>query len=190
MCNPLISRRANSKSPKDQFTVTRIILPELHPPDFGLSVIINPPTAVELHKPFILNVSIRNHDSSRSAELSFTIEQADGFVAAGIRAGVLPLLLPGTGEKLSFQLIPISVGLVKLPVFKIQRIIKEDSAPTERTESGASLDNRPGEAVPVVDQRWDSVDAKGSNVHFYTREGEALSEIDLSSWLSVLVVTQ
>ncbi|PVF96750.1 hypothetical protein CPB86DRAFT_736228 [Serendipita vermifera] len=182
-------KRANSKSSKNQSTVTRIILPELHPPDFGLSVIIDPPTAVELHQPFILNVSIRNHDASRSAELSFTIEQADGFVAAGFRTGVLPLLLPGTGDSLSFQLVPISVGLVKLPVFKLQRIVKDESAPTERTESGASLDNRPGEVVPIVDQRWDSVDAKGSNIHFYTREGEALAEIDLSSWLSVLVVS-
>jgi trafficking protein particle complex subunit 11 len=165
-------------------------LPDLKPPTFGLTILIEPPATVKLHMPFTLDVKVRNNDPHRSADLNFGLEPAEGFVTAGFRNGVLPLLLPGTEEFISFNLIPISVGNVKLPIFKIQQTLKEESgAPRSEFETNTRT-SAVVDTVPVVDKRWDSVDTLGNNVHFYTSAGETLAELDLSLWLSVLVLAR
>jgi hypothetical protein len=108
---------------------------------------------------------------------------------AGFRNGGLPLLLPGTEEFLSFNLIPISVGNVKLPIFKIQQTLKGEPAAPRPDETNARV-STVVDTVPVVDKRWDSLDGSGNNVHFYTSDGETLTELDLSLWLSVLVLAR
>jgi trafficking protein particle complex subunit 11 len=163
-------------------------LPDLKPPTFGLTILIDPPATASLHIPFTLDVKVRNNDPHRSADLNFALEPAEGFVTAGFRNGALPLLLPGTEEFLSFNLVPISIGNVKLPIFKIQQTLKEEpAAPRSESETNART-SAVVDTVPVVDKRWDSVDTLGNNVHFYTSDGETLAELDLSLWLSVLVL--
>jgi len=181
--------RANKGEPERPFTTTLLSLPDLTPPTFGLTVLIDPPATTKLHKLFTLDVRIRNNDPHRSADLSFTLEPAEGFVTAGLRSGVLPLLLPGTEEYLSFNLVPVSVGNVKLPLFKLQQASKEESAPRSEFEANARVTSN-ADIVPVVDKRWDSVDTSGNNVHFYTSDGGTLTELDLSLWLSVLVLAR
>lgn len=177
-------RRAGSNA---SFTTTTLSLPELKPPVFGLTVFIEPPASTKLHTSFTLDVRVRNNDPHRSADLNYVLEPAEGFVIAGFRAGTLPLLLPGTEESLSFNLIPINAGHIKLPVFKIQQILKEEpvSDPEAAGRTGAIVD-----IIPVVDKRWDSLDALGNNVHFYSSDGTTLAELDLSLWLSVLVLAR
>ena len=152
-----------------------------------MTILIDPPAITKLHTPFTLDVKVRNNDPHRSADLSYALEPAEGFVTAGFRAGALPLLLPGTEEFISFNLIPISVGNIKLPVFKVQQLSKE-AAGSELEQSGKA--GIIVDVVPVVDKRWDSLDTSGNNVHFYTSDGSTLAELDLSLWLSVLVLAR
>ena len=75
-------------------------------------------------------------------------DPADGFVVAGLRGGRLPLLLPGGEEVLTWNLVPIECGYVKIP--KIQVMDRRPAA-----GAGADAAEGEGEAVPVVDIRWD-----------------------------------
>lgn len=165
-------------------TITTISLPDLNPPTIGLTAIIDPPAIGKLHNPFNLTLSIRNNDIIRSADLTIALESNEGFVVAGIKSGTIPLLLPGTEDSLTFTLIPLSAGAVKLPTFKVNRAGKLDQTTTGRSSNGATL----GDAVPIVDERWNETDEAGSNVRFYASDGTALAELDLTLWLSVLVV--
>ncbi|KAG8758578.1 hypothetical protein FRC14_007889 [Serendipita sp. 396] len=179
-------RRADNTHPNIPLATTAILLPELYPPQLGLSVIVNPPATAKLHSPFTLSIKIRNSDPLLSADLSFSLEPTDAFVIAGMRAGRLPLILPDTEEALSFNLIPTIVGVVKLPLFKVQRVEVEDSSRSETVEQTRSSSST--EIVPTIDERWNAVDRLGRNVHFYTSDGQARAEIDLSLWLAILVL--
>ena len=170
-------------------TTTAILLPELTPPHVGLTIVVDPPAQVMLHQAFTLSVIVRNNDPLRSADLTFTLEPSEGFVVAGLRSGVLPLLLPGTENAVSFSLTAITTGVVKLPVFKVQRLVAEEPSNSHRSESELAI--RTGvasEVVPVVDKRWNLIDKAGNNIYFYSSEGQALTGIDLSLWLAVSVV--
>jgi hypothetical protein len=181
--------RAKVEGAITSFTSTMLPLPELRPPVIGLTVIIDPPAVVKLHVPFPLSLKIRNNDSHRSADLAFALEPTDGFVAAGFRSGALPLLLPGTEDTLSFNLIPLISGLIKLPTFRVHRTMKIEPTSPGQSEDGSIRGAPLGDAVPVVDERWNETDEAGNNVHFYAKDGTALTtELDLTLWLSVLVV--
>lgn len=182
-------RRAGIVHANVPVTTTAIMLPELTPPHVGLTIVIDPPAQVVLHRPFMLSAIVRNNDPLRSADLTFTLEPSDGFVIAGLRSGALPLLLPGTESTVSFSLIPLTTGIIKLPIFKVQRLVAEDPSNPHRSES--ELATRTGiasEVVPVVDGRWNLMDKAGNNIYFYSSDGQALAGIDLSQWLAVTVV--
>ncbi|KAG8829043.1 hypothetical protein FRC17_007182 [Serendipita sp. 399] len=182
----ILWKRADTAHPNTPIATTVIMLPELYPPQLGLSIIIDPPATAQLHVPFTLLIKIRNNDILHSADLSFSLEPTDNFVTAGMRSGRLPLILPGTEELLGINLIPTAVGVVKLPLFKVQRVAVEPSARSEAGDS--SRISLAADIIPTIDERWNVVDKLGHNVHFYTSEGQARAEIDLSLWLAVLVL--
>lgn len=102
-------------------STTTFSLPPLRPPVDGLVALFTvPPTAI-LHTPISLILAIRNHPTSRSANITVQLEldSSDGFVVAGLRSGRVPILMPGAEERLTWKLIPIECGHVKLPRIRV-----------------------------------------------------------------------
>jgi len=163
-------------------------LPNLHPPHFGVTVLIEPPAVAKLHVPFTLPIKLWNGNKYRTAELSFFLEPTDGFVVAGLKSATLPLLLPETAEELTFNVIPINVGVLRLPHFKVNlRTLpqkgQEESDVQRSTDTlgGAGT----GEIVESVDMRWDERDAEGARVYRAEIDG-SVRPIDGS--MSLLVI--
>lgn len=75
------------------------------------------PPAANLHVPVSLTLTVRNYHPSRSANVTAQLDPAasGGFVVAGLRSGRLPLLMPKTEEKLTWRLIPVECGHVRIP---------------------------------------------------------------------------
>ena len=165
-----------------------ISLPNLHPPHFGVTVLIKPPAVAKLHVPFTLPVKLRNGNHHRTAELSFLLEPTDGFVVAGLRSATLPLLLPGTAEELVFNVVPVTVGILRLPNFKVTlRTLpqkgQEESDPLRSTDTlgGTGV----GEIMESVDMRWDERDAEGAKIYRTEADG-SVREVDGSMTLLVI----
>ncbi|RDB24899.1 Trafficking protein particle complex subunit 11 [Hypsizygus marmoreus] len=143
-------RRIGSNGELGPLSTSVISLPPLKPPVEGLLALLSVPPAAVLHVPISLTLTIRNYHPSRSANITVQLEldASDGFVVAGLRSGRIPILLPGTEEKLTWRLIPIECGQVRLPRIKV----------TDRRPDGA--EQRPdaeakGNSVKIVDVRLD-----------------------------------
>ena len=131
-------------------TVTTFYLPTLQRPPDGLVALLKTPPVATLHVPTQLTLLIRNYQKTRSANITVHLEAdgQDGFVVAGLRNGRIPILLPGTEEKIVWQLIPIETGYLKLPNIRIvdrRRTLLQGSGETHSE----------GEVVRVVDVRTD-----------------------------------
>ena len=50
--------------------------------------------------------------------VTLELDASDAFIVAGLRNGRLPILLPGSEEKLAWILIPVECGDVKVPRIK------------------------------------------------------------------------
>lgn len=153
-----------------------------------MTVLIEPPAVAKLHVPFTLPVKLWNGNQHRTAELSFFLEPTDGFVVAGLKSATLPLLLPGTAEELVFNVIPISVGVRRLPNFKVTlRTIpqkgQEEGDPRRSTDTLGGTGT--GEIVEIVDMRWDERDAEGAKIYRTEADG-SVRQIDGS--MSLLVI--
>ena len=153
-----------------------------------MTVLIEPPAVAKLHVPFALPVKLWNGNQRRTAELSFFLEPTDGFVVAGLKSATLPLLLPGTAEELVFNVIPISVGVRRLPNFRVtlrttpqKRQEEGDSRRSTETLGGTGT----GEIVEAVDLRWDERDAEGAKIYRTEADG-SVRQIDGS--MSLLVI--
>jgi hypothetical protein len=108
-----------------------------------------------------MHLTIRNHHPTRSANVTVQLEPdpADGFVAAGVRNGRVPILLPGAEERLTWRLIPLECGQIALPRLKVmdrRRVLGSGTSDTEVESQG--------ELVKVVDVRRDERDATGTAV--------------------------
>lgn len=127
--------------------VSRFHLPPLHPPSDTLVALLSVPPSAKLHVPIMMKLKIRNLHPSFSANVTVQIDPdpSEAFVISGLRSGRVPILLPGGEEQLTWQLIPIECGYVKVPRIKVL-----DKRPRGLTELETD-----GEAIKVVDIRWD-----------------------------------
>ena len=105
-----------------------------------------------------MKLTVRNLRSAGAANVVVQVEfdPADGFVVAGLRSGRLPILLPGGEEVLTWNLIPIECGYVKVPIIKVT-----DRRPV--AGAGADASEGDGEVVPVVDVRRDGRSEDGQD---------------------------
>ena len=106
-----------------------------------------------LHVSMSLTLTIRNYHPTRSANILVQLEpdSMDGFVVSGLRDGRVPVLLPGSEEKLIWNIIPIECGYVKVPQIKVTD--RRNAVPGPQGESGATTDAFPGDVIKVVDVR-------------------------------------
>ncbi|KDQ50908.1 hypothetical protein JAAARDRAFT_41691 [Jaapia argillacea MUCL 33604] len=156
-------RRLLSNGDRGPKSITRFALPSLKAPTDGLIALMEAPAKAKLHTPIPLHLTIRNRHPSRSANIvvQLDLDPTDGFVVAGLRSGRIPTLLPGAEEKISWRLIPIECGFVKVPRM---RVLERRSAvaTTQPTASGADVEVE-GEIVKVVDVRWEGKDVDGND---------------------------
>ncbi|KAG9221235.1 hypothetical protein CCMSSC00406_0008930 [Pleurotus cornucopiae] len=102
-------------------STTIISLPFLRPPREELIALMSAPPTGQLHTPVPVTLSIRNNHPTRSANIFVQLEPdpSDGFVVAGARSARLPILMPGSEEKITWKLIPLECGYVKIPRIKV-----------------------------------------------------------------------
>ncbi|KAF5393290.1 hypothetical protein D9757_000465 [Collybiopsis confluens] len=125
---------------------TLLPLPSLHPPPDELVALLDVPPSAKLHEPIPLTLTVRNCHPSRTAAVYVQLEASSsanvndasttgasvqaqisdvssagspGFIVAGLRSGRVPLLLAGAEERLTWMLIPIECGNVKLPTIRV-----------------------------------------------------------------------
>ena len=132
-------------------------LPQLQPPEDGLIALLDVPTTANLHAPIPIRMIIRNRRPTRSANVVVQVEfdPTDAFVLAGLRAGRVPILLPGSEEILTWNAVPVECGYARLPRIKVtdrrQRMVAlPGAAPSE----GSAAEGE-GEPIRVVDMRSD-----------------------------------
>jgi trafficking protein particle complex subunit 11 len=119
-----------------------------------------------LHIPLTMKLVVRNHHPSRAANIAVQLDPdiSDGFVVTGLRNGRISILLPGAECSLLWKLIPIECGFVPVPKLKVMDLRKVATTPqnpediaTETTAENEAF----GDAVKIVDVRWDGRDESG-----------------------------
>ncbi|KAI6095077.1 Foie gras liver health family 1-domain-containing protein [Pisolithus sp. B1] len=145
-------RRIHSAGERGPSSTTRLPLPLLRPPQESLIGFMTIPSTAKLHVPVPMHLVIRNRNATRSAVVAVALDQstADAFVVAGPRGGRLPTILPGAEEKVTWNLIPVECGLVRVPHV---RVVDYRMAPSANDDgSSASVDE--GVLVHVIDTRF------------------------------------
>jgi hypothetical protein len=101
-----------------------------------------------------MHLTVRNRKTTHSAVVTVSLDPQplDGFVVAGLRSSRLPLILPGAEEKLTWNLIPIECGLVRVPSIKV---LDHRSVPAGTGDGAGASAEIEGEAVKVIDVRFD-----------------------------------
>jgi hypothetical protein len=114
--------------------------------------LLDVPPQGTLHVPMSLTLTIRNYHPTRSANIIVQLESdsMDGFVVSGLRNGRVPVLLPGSEEKLIWNIIPIECGYVKVPRIKVTDRRKAIAQPQGTNESGVTPDAVVGDLIKVV----------------------------------------
>ncbi|CDO69602.1 hypothetical protein BN946_scf184875.g5 [Trametes cinnabarina] len=160
----IVWRRLLSDGSHGLRSTTRLPLPSLIPPSDGLIALIDAPTVAHLHAPIPLRLTVRNRHPTRTATVTVQLEadsSADAFVVAGLRHGRVPLLLPGQEESMTWNLIPVECGVVKLPRFKVldrrnaMQVTNVQAVGVGPGQSSAVEGQAEGEEVETVDVRWD-----------------------------------
>lgn len=88
--------------------------------------------------------------------MSLDPQPTEGFVVAGLRNGRLPLVLAGGEEKVRWHVVPIECGYVKVPRVRVM-----DHRRGEGKGEGQGQEEAQGEAVRVVDVRFERWGGKG-----------------------------
>lgn len=137
-------------------SITRFALPTLMVPQDKLIALLDAPILAKLHVSTPIHLTVRNRHSSRSANVAVTLDldPSDAFIVAGLRNGRLPILLPGSEEKLSWNLIPIECGHVKIPRIKVVDV-RSAALPSQGVGVQSAESDVEGEAIKVVDMRAD-----------------------------------
>ncbi|KAI8973973.1 Gryzun, putative trafficking through golgi-domain-containing protein [Trametes punicea] len=159
-------RRLSSNGKHGSRSTTRFPLPPLSPPSDGLIALLDAPTIAHLHSPIPLRLTIRNRHPTRTATATVQLEPdlaADAFVVAGLRHGRVPVLLPGQEECITWNLIPVECGLVKVPGVKVldrrnavQVAGAQAGTGSAAGQQGATVEGQmEGDEVEIVDVRWD-----------------------------------
>ncbi|KAJ7287102.1 Gryzun, putative trafficking through golgi-domain-containing protein [Mycena rebaudengoi] len=149
-------RRIMTHGERGPLSTSIFKLPPLRPPTDGIIALLHVPPTAKLHVPLALTLTIRNRHPSRSANVTIQLEPdaSDGFIVAGLRSGRIPIMLPGGEEKLTWRLIPIECGYIKIPRIRI--------LDKRRAVTGANGVREPipevepeGEVVKIIDVRLD-----------------------------------
>ncbi|KAI6029321.1 Gryzun, putative trafficking through golgi-domain-containing protein [Pisolithus microcarpus] len=145
-------RRIHSLSERGPSSTTRLPLPLLRPPQESLIGFMTIPSAAKLHVPVPMHLVIRNRNATRSAIVTVALDQStvDGFVVAGPRGGRLPIILPGAEEKVTWNLIPVECGMVRVPHVRVMDY--RMAPPTNDDGLSGSVDE--GVPVQVIDTRF------------------------------------
>ena len=107
----------------------------------------------------------------------------DGFVVSGLRNGRVPVLLPGSEEKLIWNIIPIECGFVKVPRIKVTDRRKAIPVSQGTNEISANVDALAGDLIKVVNirrgVRQDDIHIEGSDSvnHSSTDEQEVSATV-------------
>lgn len=80
-------------------------------------------------------------------------DTGDAFVVAGLRHGRVPILLPGQEDYVTWNLIPVECGLVRVPRVKV--LDRRNAVQVAPSVGGAGEEQPEGEEVEIVDVRWD-----------------------------------
>lgn len=133
----------------------------------SLVALLEFPWKAKLHQPVPMTLRIRNYHPSRSANITVHLEAEtlDSFVVSGVRNGRVPVLLPGSEEKLVWQMMPLECGYMKVPRIKVldRRAVIPGPAGQAPSETPGSAEGSAGEVVKVIDLRRDHlpVDVEG-----------------------------
>ena len=132
--------------------------------------------------PMFLTLTIRNYHPTRSANIVVQLEpdSMDGFVVSGLRNGRVPVLLPGSEEKLFWNIIPIECGFVKVPRIKVTDRRKAIPGPQGTNEIDAKVDAFAGDLIKVVNIRRgvrQDVSQSDSVNQFFTDEEEVSATV-------------
>ncbi|KAF8119758.1 Gryzun, putative trafficking through golgi-domain-containing protein [Boletus edulis] len=138
---------------------TYISLPLFRPPRETLIALLSVPATAKLHTPNPIHLTVRNRRGSRSAVISVALDlqPSDGFVVAGLKSGRLPLVLPGTEARVTWNVIPIECGYVKVPRVKVMDHRRGGGG----EEGAAGEKDGEGEVVRVVDVRFEQLRWEG-----------------------------
>uniref|UniRef100_A0A8H7Y8D4 Trafficking protein particle complex subunit 11 domain-containing protein n=1 Tax=Psilocybe cubensis TaxID=181762 RepID=A0A8H7Y8D4_PSICU len=158
-------RRVFQKGELGPTAVSFFPLPSLQPPLNDLVALLDVPPKATLHVPVSFSITIRNYHPTRSANIVVQLEgdSLDAFVVSGLRNARVPVLLPGSEEKLVWRMIPIECGYVKIPRIKVIDRRKPLSPSQSAGEPGVPADVSTGDTIKVIDLRWDA--RKASAVH-------------------------
>jgi hypothetical protein len=164
-------------------SITRFALPTLMIPQDELIALLDVPSFARLHVATPIYLTVRNQHSSRSANITVTLDldASDAFVVAGLRNGRLPILLPGSEEKLSWNFIPIECGHVKIPRIKVMDI-RRASLPSQGVGVPNTEVDVEGDAIKVVDVRADRNTARVQSA------GDSAVEIPQQDGASTILV--
>ena len=154
----------------------------------NIVALLDVPTQGKLHVSMFLTLTIRNYHPTRSANIVVQLEpdSMNGFVVSGLRNGRIPVLLPGSEEKLIWNIIPIECGFVKVPRIKVTDKRKTIPGSQGTNEFGANVDAFAGDPVKVVNigrgVRQDDSQIEGSD----PVNNEASDEQEVSATVLVL----
>ncbi|TCD61939.1 hypothetical protein EIP91_007679 [Steccherinum ochraceum] len=159
-------RRLLSDGSKGSLSTSSFSLPRLEPPTDGLIALLDIPSVAKLHSPVSMHLIVRNNRPTRSANVVVQLDLdpvTDGFIVSGLRQGRLPVLMPGAEERLTWNLIPVECGYVKIPKMKVtdRRAVIDAQLPN------ASGGKAEGEDVAVVDVRMDVQPGDGASAVVY-----------------------
>ena len=147
---------------KGTLSTSRFSLPQLQPPKDSLLALLDIPSTAKLHTPITMHLTVRNQRPLRSANVVVQLDLdpvTDGFIVSGLRQGRLPVLLPGAEERLTWNLIPVECGYVKVPKIRVtdrRNVIDSQLAANANANAAAGKPAQSeGEEVRVVDMRTD-----------------------------------
>lgn len=151
----------------------------------NIVALLDVPPQGTLHVPMSLTLTIRNYHPTRSANIVVQLDpdSLDGFVVSGLRTGRVPVLLPGSEEKLIWNILPIECGYVKVPKIKVVDKRKAISSSQGTSEPGANTDTFVGDVIKVIDSRHE-IRQDDSHVE----GGDAQSFVDEQGRLGTILV--
>lgn len=111
------------------------------------------------------HLTIRNHHPARSADVHVNLEPdaSDAFLVAGTRICHVPALLPGTEVCLTWTMVPLECGYVRVP--RIRVIDRRSNKPVGVTPAP----EEEGVLVRIVDLRRDGRGLHGGEEKDVTR---------------------
>ncbi|KAF8271123.1 Foie gras liver health family 1-domain-containing protein [Lactarius quietus] len=127
----LLWRRILPNGDHGPLNTSRFPLPDLLPPRPGVVALLELPPSAKLHNPIHAHLTIRNHHPTPHARV--------------------PALLPGAEVQLTWSLVPIECGFVRIP--KLRVIDKRKTVPTSPTEQPPPPPEDEGMPVPIVSAR-------------------------------------